>query len=214
MLKRQRVSHPGASGFHVCKGVAPLKLLAGKKPAFTILAVTRGGNHIFGHVVGVTERGLPRLLPVHVFDQPDTGQRVYDGALVRATLAILARETGKPVQEDRIGAWLDEIYTDAIRRKWLAQYEHAATEFAETLIRELRPFDSDDDKESLFYDAFDGVDVLPMQFLDEYRALTESEPLRAQELLVSIRSGQYKQILQSRRLRSAPGAYPIVVDVP
>lgn len=156
----------------------------------------------------------PDLAPAHVFDQPDTGQRVYDGALVRATLAILARENSKPVQEDRIGAWLDEIYTGDIRRKWLAQYDHAATEFAETLIRELRPFDSDDDKESLFYDAFDGVDVLPMRFLDEYRALTESEPLRAQELLVSIRSGQYKQILQSGRRRSAPGAHPIVVDVP
>jgi len=159
-------------------------------------------------------RMQPDLAPVCVFDQPDTGQRVYDGALVQATLAILARENGKPVQEDRIGAWLDEIYTGDIQRKWLAQYDHAATEFAETLIRELRPFDSDDDKETLFYDAFDGVDVLPLRFLDEYRALTESEPLRAQELLVSIRSGQYKQILQSRRLCSAPGAYPIVVDVP
>ncbi len=154
------------------------------------------------------------LAPAYVFDQPDTGQRVYDGALVQATLAILARENGQPVQEDRIGAWLDEIYTGAIRCKWLAQYDHAATEFAATLIRTLRPFDSDEDKEELFYDAFDGVDVLPIQFLDEYRVLAESEPLRAQELLVSIRSGQYKQIVQSRRLRSAPGTYPIVVDVP
>lgn len=30
-------------------------------PAFVILAVTRGGNHIFGHVVGATSRGLPEL---------------------------------------------------------------------------------------------------------------------------------------------------------
>lgn len=131
----------------------------------------------------------PDPAPVHVFAQPDTGQRVYDDALVQATLAILARENDKPVQKDRIGVWLDEIYSDAIQRKWLAQYDHAATEFAETLIRELRPFDSDDGKETLFYDAFDGVDVLPLRFLDEYRALAESEPLRAQELLVSIRSG-------------------------
>ncbi|MGQ9815750.1 MAG: hypothetical protein ACUVR3_11480 [Candidatus Roseilinea sp.] len=156
----------------------------------------------------------PDLAPVHVFDQPDNGQHVYDKALVRATLAILARENDKPVQEDRIGAWLDEIYTGEIRRNWLAEYDHAATEFAETLICELHPFDSDDDKETLFYDAFDGVDVLPLRFLDEYRALAESEPLRAQELLVSIRSGQYKQIVESRRQCSASGEYPIVVDVP
>ena len=30
-------------------------------PALTILAVTKGGNHIFGHIVGATGRGLPEL---------------------------------------------------------------------------------------------------------------------------------------------------------
>ncbi|MBA3534909.1 MAG: type I-B CRISPR-associated protein Cas7/Cst2/DevR [Ardenticatenales bacterium] len=30
-------------------------------PALTLLAVTKGGNHIFGHVIGATGRGLPEL---------------------------------------------------------------------------------------------------------------------------------------------------------
>ncbi|MBN2393403.1 MAG: type I-B CRISPR-associated protein Cas7/Cst2/DevR [Anaerolineae bacterium] len=30
-------------------------------PALVVLAVTRGGNHIFGHVVGATGRGLPEV---------------------------------------------------------------------------------------------------------------------------------------------------------
>lgn len=30
-------------------------------PVLVLLAVTKGGNHIFGHVVGATERGLPKL---------------------------------------------------------------------------------------------------------------------------------------------------------
>lgn len=30
-------------------------------PAFVILAATRGGNHIFGHVIGATGRGLPQI---------------------------------------------------------------------------------------------------------------------------------------------------------
>ena len=30
-------------------------------PALVVLAVTKGGNHIFGHVVGATGRGLPEL---------------------------------------------------------------------------------------------------------------------------------------------------------
>ncbi len=30
-------------------------------PAFSIMAVTRGGNHIFGHVVGANNKGLPEI---------------------------------------------------------------------------------------------------------------------------------------------------------
>ena len=30
-------------------------------PALVILAVTKGGNHVFGHVIGATGRGLPNL---------------------------------------------------------------------------------------------------------------------------------------------------------
>jgi CRISPR-associated protein Cst2 len=30
-------------------------------PALVLLAVTKGGNHIFGHVIGATSRGLPEL---------------------------------------------------------------------------------------------------------------------------------------------------------
>jgi len=30
-------------------------------PAFVIMAVTKGGNHIFGHIVGANSRGLPEL---------------------------------------------------------------------------------------------------------------------------------------------------------
>lgn len=30
-------------------------------PAFSIMAVTRGGNHIFGHIVGTNNKGLPEI---------------------------------------------------------------------------------------------------------------------------------------------------------
>ncbi|HEY4721424.1 MAG TPA: type I-B CRISPR-associated protein Cas7/Cst2/DevR, partial [Anaerolineae bacterium] len=30
-------------------------------PVVTILAVTKGGNHIFGHIVGANSKGLPEL---------------------------------------------------------------------------------------------------------------------------------------------------------
>ena len=60
----QRVQRVGAlfEGLAQLEGGAKLTLhYTDVMPALTILAVTRGGNHIFGHVVGATERGLPRL---------------------------------------------------------------------------------------------------------------------------------------------------------
>lgn len=156
----------------------------------------------------------PEPAPVHIFTAPDDGQHVYQPHLVRGALKLLVRENGHPIQEDRIGCWLDEIYQGEARRQWLDDYDESAWHFQRVLLRDLRPFQSDSAVEAQFYQAFDGVDVLPLRFLDEYHALMESDPLRAQELFVSIRAFQFGMIKKKGRLHSRPGDYPIVVDVP
>jgi len=61
-------------------------------PALVILAVTKGGNHIFGHVVGATGRGLPEIkLP----------------ALSEA-LTVFAEEILSPVYIGWVTGYLDE----------------------------------------------------------------------------------------------------------
>src|SRR5690606_10202411 len=47
-------------------------------------------------------RLLAELARVHVFTQPDDGQKIYDPALVAGTLEILRREAGKPIDESAI----------------------------------------------------------------------------------------------------------------
>jgi len=156
----------------------------------------------------------PQPAPVHVFTQPDTGQRIYKPYLVQGALEILNREDGKPIPEDKIGAWLDEIYQGVARDAWLKNYEDAVAFCHRTLLRGLRPFQSDPRIAQDFYAAFDGVDVLPMRFEQEYDALIETDPLRAQELLVSIRSYALPKIIATGRLRSNPDDYPLKVDLP
>ena len=156
----------------------------------------------------------PKPAPVHVFTLPNDGQHIYKPHLVQRTLEILQREDDRPVAEDRVGPWLDEVYQGAARDEWLNDYAQQADFVRRVLLRGLRPFQSDPNIEEQFYAAFDGVDVLPMCFTEEHTALMETDPLRAQELFVSIRSFQYGQVKRKGRLRSAPGAYPIVVDVP
>ncbi|MEO6063332.1 MAG: CRISPR-associated helicase Cas3', partial [Thermoflexales bacterium] len=164
----------------------------------------------FGRVNRRRQQAEPAV--VHVFSLPDDGQRIYDARLVQSALEILRREDGQPIPENAVGGWLDEIYAGDAGKSWIARYEAAATGFRNAVIHSLRPFNSEDRLEEQFYAAFDGIDVLPLQFEAEYVRLMDEDPLQAQELFVSIRKGQYAQIAKAGRLRG--GKYPVVVDVP
>ena len=123
---------------------------------------------------------------VHVFRQPDDGQKIYDPELVQRTLSILEREHERPINEGAIGAWLDEIYSGEVETRWREEYKNAAANFDRMCVRPMRPFAADDELEDLFYRAFDGLEVLPASLYDEYQILSEEDPIRAGELLVPI----------------------------
>ena len=113
------------------------------------------------------------LAPVHVFRQPDDGQKIYDPELVQRTLSILEREHERPIEESAIGAWLDEIYSGEIEARWREDYKNAADNFNATCVRTMRPFAADEGLEEAFYKAFDGLEVIPTSLYDEYKAVSE-----------------------------------------
>ncbi len=140
-------------------------------------------------------RRQAHLTPVHVYSQPDDGQKIYDPELVQQTLDILHREQGQPLEEHVISSWLDEIYSGEMAERWEEKYTLAAAEFEATCLQTLRPFAADDGLEELFYKAFDGIEVLPSSLYEEYLALKEEEPILASELLVPIRWRRYHVLL-------------------
>lgn len=151
------------------------------------------------------------LAPVYVFRQPDDGQKIYDEALVRATLQILEREKGNPIDESAIGNWLDEIYTGEIAERWQREFSHAATEFDASCIRPLRAFQADRSLEELFYKAFESIEVLPDDLYDEFTQLREEEPIRAYELLVPISLGRYHALANMGYIKRGDRDTPTVV---
>lgn len=151
------------------------------------------------------------LAPVYVFRQPDDGQKIYDLALVQATLRVLERENGHPIDESAIGGWLDEIYAGDTAARWRTEFEHAAAEFEATCIRPLRAFQADRSLEELFYKAFDSIEVLPNSLYDEFMQLKEEEPIRAYELLVPISWGRYHALAGKGYLRRGDREIPPVV---
>ncbi len=91
----QRVARVAAlfEGLSQLEGGAKLTLhYTDVMPALTILAVTRGGNHIFAHAVGANERGLPRVKPE---------------ALAEA-LRVFADEVLSPVYVGWVQGYLDD----------------------------------------------------------------------------------------------------------
>jgi CRISPR-associated endonuclease/helicase Cas3 len=140
------------------------------------------------------------LAPVHVFRQPDDGQKIYDEALVTRTVAILDRENGQPLDESAVGCWLDEIYSGEVADRWRDEYAHAASEFDAACIQTLHPFEADYGLEEMFYRAFDGIDVLPSLLYDEYQAVKEENHILAGELLVPISWGRYHALANEGRV--------------
>ena len=148
------------------------------------------------------------LAPVHVFRQPDDGQKIYDPELVQRTLSILEREHERPVDEGAIGAWLDEIYSGEVEVRWREEYKNAAENFNATCVRTMRPFAADEGLEEMFYKAFDGLEVLPDALYDEYKAMSEEDPIRAGELLVPISWGRFHALRSGDQVLPRNGREP------
>lgn len=149
--------------------------------------------------------------PVHVYRQPDDGQKIYDPALIQATLRILERENERPIDEGAIGDWLDEIYVGEVAVRWQAEYSQTAKEFDDVCLRPLRAFQADPSLEDRFDEMFEGLEVLPEAMYDEYKQLREEEPIRANELLVPISLRRYRALANQGQVWPREKKWPYIV---
>lgn len=145
-------------------------------------------------------RKLDGVAPVHVFTEPTDGQHIYNEELVKRTLAILRSNNGQAIHEGEIGAWLDQIYEGEVVERWQEEFEIQANEFESICLKTMQAFGSDQSLEEQFYEAFNGIEVLPEAFYDEYQGLKQSDPIRADELLVPIPIGRYHALRNNGQL--------------
>jgi CRISPR-associated endonuclease/helicase Cas3 len=153
----------------------------------------------FGRVNRALKKGI---VPVHVMRSPRDGQYVYSGALVQKTLEVLEGQNNENIDEAAIGEWLDEIYGDPeIATPWRQAFD-AQYKLATGLLRALRPFNSDEQREEEFEALFDGVDVLPRCFEREYLGhIAKDEFIEASQFFVSISQRKYQQLARQGKIR-------------
>lgn len=137
----------------------------------------------------INRRCLKKWAPVYVFTEPSDGQYVYEAELVQKSLVVLNKHAGSIINEEEISVWLDEVYQGRIAEEWDREFQASYTEFADVCLKTMRAFDAKESLEELFYQAFDGMEVLPAGLQTEYETfLLANEPLEASQLLVDRKS--------------------------
>jgi CRISPR-associated endonuclease/helicase Cas3 len=161
----------------------------------------------------INRRRLRASADVFVFREPNDGLRIYDAQLVQRGLAILDRYNDLPIDEALISGWLDHVYRKEVAEAWNDQFERAWENFQDSVLNTLRAFNSHEELEEQFYEAFDGIEVLPAAFEAEYHAMQEEQPLAASELLVPMHFGQYAKLRQQNLIRTAETPWPKIAEV-
>ncbi len=129
----------------------------------------------------------PPLADVYVVrQQPESVKMIYLPALIEATLTCLAAADNTAIDEGQVGEWLKQVYEGEALTQWQAAYDASYQAFETQVFNHLRPFNSSG-IDDLFYRMFDGLDVLPEDFYDEYQALMQAgNYIEASSLLVPI----------------------------
>jgi CRISPR-associated endonuclease/helicase Cas3 len=139
----------------------------------------------FGRVNRRGKKGEAGIVPVTVLTQPREGQRVYDDRLIERGLLQLEANAGCEIDDLVVAEWLDQVYQDEVLRDFQGKAQAAAKEFQEAVVNHLKAFATDEQLEEMFYKAFDGIQVLPKCFEQQYKATLEESPIEARGYLVN-----------------------------
>lgn len=149
---------------------------------------------------------------------PD-GSPVYPDELVQSAIEQLRTADGQVLDERNVQEWLDVVYGSDYGRRFQRQLEDAAKEFRKGVLAHLLPFDTCADLEDMFYQQFDGAEVLPLCKVEEYRMRLDSEPLAAPMLSVPISHQQLQALMRQQKILlptcfALPAKSPRIVDLP
>lgn len=130
-------------------------------------------------------------------EQPEKAAKlIYDLDLIQAALNCLETDNpdGRLIDEGQVTEWLEQIYTGAVLERWQHDYDESWEYFQHEVMNGLKPFNNSG-LDDLFFQMFDGIEVLPASNLTIYEQLTrEHRYLDAASWLVPIAWRDYKRL--------------------
>lgn len=149
---------------------------------------------------------------------PD-GSPVYAADIIEAGVSQLRQADGQVIDESQVQGWLDVVYSGDYGRYFQRTLDRVAQEFQRDVLGALVPFETNEALEDLFYQQFDGVEVLPRCLIDRYRGCLEHEPLAASMLTIPVSCSQLRALKSTGKVHSPeqyelPPKSPPIVDLP
>ncbi|HII80461.1 MAG TPA: CRISPR-associated helicase Cas3' [Methanosarcina sp.] len=141
------------------------------------------------------------IKPVYVFEQgSDKDKYVYKNQeLVSKSLELLSKEN--ILGESRIQTLVDEVYSNGYQGSDLESFEKVKKSFPK-FHRTVVPFINEKETEEEFYNLYQSVEVVPMQFKLEYLEEIENKRyFEAMKYVVSISVGQYKKLMSNNQIQ-------------
>ncbi len=138
----------------------------------------------------------------------DVHRIIYDSTLIENTLKVLEKIQDIVINEDMVQSLLDEIYepfelnNDGLREKFRGYLDN------------LYPFNVYEESEEEFFEQFDGVEVLPIEFFDEFSEYVKNQQyIEAEKLFVSISKKKYmskKYLITFVEINNYKKVFPLI----
>lgn len=113
---------------------------------------------------------------------------IYPKVVIDRTLDLLSQLN--IVHEEKLQQYLDFVYPDWDKEQY-KEYTNTKIGFKQSL-NSLQSYIQHKENEEAFYEKFDGIQVLPVQYLGEYKKYIEQyEYIDAESLLVTIHRSNY-----------------------
>jgi len=141
------------------------------------------------------------IKPVYVFEQgSEKDKYVYKNQeLVSKSLELLSKEN--ILGESRIQKLVDEVYLNGYQGSDLASFEFVKKTFPKFHSR-IVPFINEKENKEEFYNLYQSVEVVPIQFKLEYLEEIENKRyFEAMKYIVSINVGQYKKLKHNNQIQ-------------
>lgn len=144
---------------------------------------------------------ISEIKEVYVFQKPtEKDEFIYKSERITKTISVLRKVDGENLSETLVQELVNEVYEKGYNDKDLEEFEMVRRNF-QKLWRDVLPFIDNKRSKEQFYALFDGVEVVPHKFLDNYlKRIEEKDFFGAIEYVTTITKGQYQRLKKDGQL--------------